>query len=62
MNLLRFYSFNNIIYSFIRGKFPFIYFSNLLIVFEVKLLTNLGKLSLAKGIAMFVCAFFFKIA
>ena len=38
--------------------FPLILLSNLFLAFEVKLLTNLGKLSLAKGIATFVSAFF----
>ena len=39
-------------------SFKFIYcISNLLITFEVILLTNPGKLSLAKGIAIFICVF-----
>ena len=38
--------------------FPLIFLSNLFIVIEV---TNPGKLSLAKGIAMFVSAFFPKL-
>ena len=41
--------------------FPLIFLSNLFIAFEVKLLTNPGKLSLAKGIAIFVSAFFPKL-
>ena len=42
--------------------FPLIFLSNLLIALEVKLLTNPGKLSLDKGIATFVSAFFPKLA
>ena len=38
--------------------FPIIFLSSLFISFKVKLLTNPGKLSLAKGIAMFLGAFF----
>ena len=38
--------------------FPPISLSNLFIAFGAKLLTNLGKLSLAKGIVTFVSAFF----
>ena len=34
--------------------FPFIYLLNLFFAFEAKLLTNPGKLSLAKGIAIFL--------
>ena len=41
--------------------FPLIFLSNLFIAFEVKLLTNTAKLSLAKGIAMFVSPFFPKL-
>ena len=41
--------------------FPLIFLSNLLIAFEVKWLTNPGKLSLAKGIATFVITFFLKL-
>ena len=41
--------------------FPLIFLSNLFIAFEVKLLTNPGKLSLAKEIAIFVSAFFPKL-
>ena len=41
--------------------FRLIFLSNLFIAFEVKLLTNSGKLSLAKGITMFVSAFFSKL-
>ena len=37
--------------------FPLIFLSNLFIAFEIKLLTNLCKLSLAKGIATFVRTF-----
>ena len=42
----------------LTAPFPLIFISNLFIAFEVKLLTNPGKLSLAKGIAMFVSAYF----
>ena len=45
----------------LTALFPRIFLSNLLIAFEVKLLTNSGKLFLAKGIAMFVSAFFPKL-
>ena len=38
--------------------FPLIFVSNLFIAFEVKLLTNPGKLSLAKRFAIFVSASF----
>ena len=40
---------------------PLIFLSCLFIAFEVKLLTNPGKSSLAKGIANFVSAFFPKL-
>ena len=40
----------------LTAPFPLIFLSNLFIAFEVILLTNPGKLSLAKGIAMFVSA------
>ena len=36
----------------LTAPFPLIFLSSLIIAFEVKLLTNPGKLSLAKGIAM----------
>ena len=39
------------------APFPLIFLSNLFIAFEVKLITNPDKLSLAKGIATFVSAF-----
>ena len=38
----------------LTAPFSLIFLSNLLIAFEVKLLTNPGNSSLAKGIAMFV--------
>ena len=44
----------------LTAPFP-LFFSNLFIVSEDKLLTNPGKLSLAKGIAIFVSAFFPKL-
>ena len=40
------------------ATFTLIFLSNLFIILEVELLTNPGKLSLAKGIAIFVSAFF----
>ena len=45
----------------LTATFPLIFLSNLFIAFEVKLLTNPGKLSLAKGIAILVSAFFPKL-
>ena len=45
----------------LTATFSFIFLSNLFIAFEFKLLTNPGKLYLAKGIAMFVSAFFPKL-
>ena len=42
----------------LTAPFSLIFLSNLVIVFEVKLLTNPGKLSLAKRIAIFVSVFF----
>ena len=44
-------------FSALTAAFPIIFLSSLFIAFKVKLLTNSGKLSLAKGIAMFVSAF-----
>ena len=41
--------------------FPLIFLSNLFIAFELKLLTNAGKLSIAKRIAIFVSTFFPKL-
>ena len=38
----------------LTAPFPLIFLSNLLIAFEVKLLTYPDKLSLAKGISIFV--------
>ena len=46
----------------LTAPFPLIFLSNLLIALEVKWLTNPGKLSLDKGIATFVSAFFPKLA
>ena len=40
------------------APFPTTFLSNLFIAFEATLLTNLGKLSLAKGIARSVITFF----
>ena len=45
----------------LTALFPLIFLSNLFITFEVKLLTNPGKLSLSKGVATFVSAFFPKL-
>ena len=44
----------------LTSPFPLIFLSNLFIAFEVKLLTYPGKLSVAKGIATLVSAFFSK--
>ena len=46
----------------LTAPFPLIFLSNLFIAFEVKLLTNLDKLSLAKEIATFISDFFPKLA
>ena len=45
----------------LTAPFLLAFVSNLFIASEVKLLTNPGKLSLAKGIAMFVSAVFLKL-
>ena len=46
----------------LTATFPFIFLSNLFIAFEFKLLTNPGKLSLAKVLVLlFVSAFFPKL-
>ena len=42
--------------------FPLIFLSNLFVAVEIKLITNRGKLSLAKGIAIFASAFIPKLA
>ena len=52
----------NYAFSSLRAPFPLIFLLNLLTAFEVKLLTNPGKLFLAKGIATFAIAFFPKFA
>ena len=44
-----------------KAAFLLIILLNLLIELEVKLHTNPGKLSIAKGIAIFVSDFFFKL-
>ena len=49
------------VFPSLTAPFPRIFLSNLFISFEVKFLTNPDKLSLAKGKAMFVCAFFPKL-
>ena len=45
----------------LTAPFPLIFLSNSFIAFEVKLLTNPGKLSLPIGIAIFATAFFPKL-
>ena len=45
----------------LTAPFPLIILSNLFIAFEVRLLTNPGKLSLAKGIPICVSGFFPKL-
>ena len=51
----------NKVYSFpaLRAPSTLVFLSNLFIAFEAKLLTNPGKLSLAKGIASSVIIFFY---
>ena len=46
----------------LTAPFPIIFLSIFLIAFEVKLLTNQGKLFLANGIVSFLSAFFPKVA
>ena len=46
----------------LRGPFPLIFLLILFVPFESKLLNNPGKLSLTKGIAIFVSVFFPKLA
>ena len=45
----------------LTAPFPLTFLANLFIALEVKLLTNPGKFSLAKGKATFVSAFFLKL-
>ena len=45
----------------LAARFLLTSLSNLFIAYEVKLVTNPGKLSLAKGIAKFISAFFAKL-
>ena len=45
-------------FSALTAHFPLIFLSNLFVAFEVILLTNPGKLSLAKRIETFVSDFF----
>ena len=45
----------------LADRFPLVFHSDLFIKFEVKLLTNPDELSITKGIAMFVIAFFPKL-
>ena len=49
------------IFPALTAPFPLIFLSNLFIALEVKLITNPGKVSLAKGILIFVSAFFPKL-
>ena len=42
----------------LTAPLPLVFLSNLFTTFEVILLTNPGKLSLAKGITIFVSGFF----
>ena len=48
-------------FSALTAPFPLTFLSNLFNAFEIKWLANPGKLSLAKGIAIFVGAFFPKL-
>ena len=48
-------------FSALTAPFPLIFLSNSFIALEVKLLTNQGKLSLAKGIAVLASAFLLKL-
>ena len=48
-------------FSALTASFALTYLSNLFIALKVKLLTNPGKLSLAKGIAIFGSASFPKL-
>ena len=50
------------LFSALTAPFPLIFLSNLFVALEVKLLTTSDKLSLVKGIAIFVSAFFPKLA
>ena len=45
----------------LTAPFPLMFLSNVFIAFEVKLLTNPGKLFLGRGIAIFASAFFPKL-
>ena len=45
----------------LAAAFPLIFLLNLFIAFEAKWLTNPGKLSLAKGIAIFFSVFYPKL-
>ena len=49
-------------FSTVTAPFRLNFLSNVFITFLVKLITNPGKLSLAKGIAIFVTAFFPKLS
>ena len=49
-------------FSWCHSFFFTLFFSNLFIAFDVKLITNPVKLSLGKGIAAFVSAFLSKLA
>ena len=45
----------------LTATFALIFLPNLFIVFQIKMLSNPGNLSLVKEIAIFVRAFFFKL-
>ena len=49
-------------FSTLTFPFPLIFLSNLFIVFEARFVTNSGKVSLAKRISTFACAFLRKLA
>ena len=48
----------NKVNPFCALRYQFIFLSNLFVAFEVRLLTNPGKLSLAKEVAIFISTFF----
>ena len=62
MSLISSFEINKVnLFSALTAPFSLIFLSNLFIALEVKLLTNQSKLSLAKGIALYVSAFFSKL-
>ena len=59
ISLISLFEINEVnLFPVLTTPFPLIFLSHLFILFEVKLLTNPCKLSLAKGIAIFLSAFF----